>query len=142
MGAPQSRAVGIQELRAAGHTYRFIASRAKCSFRAISETTNTPAIDRKKVGHPKKLIPKISKFIETQSCLDSNLTNTQIATMINQRWTSAHLSEKSVSAERIRFGFSWRPPLVKQDLSAAQEHQRLQFALKNLRLSFDVKPPS
>jgi hypothetical protein len=33
----------------------------------------------------------------------------------------ASLSESSVSAEHIRLGFTWRPPLVKQDLMIAQE---------------------
>jgi hypothetical protein len=38
------------------------------------------------------------------------------------------LSESAVSAERIKLGFTWHPPLVRQDLTVAQQHQRLQFA--------------
>jgi hypothetical protein len=34
-----------------------------------------------------------------------------------------------VSAERVRLHFTWWHPLVKQDLSVPQQHQRLQFAL-------------
>jgi transposase len=55
--------------------------------------------------------------------------------MVNRQWAPVHLSQSSVGAERVRLGFVWRPPLVKQELSASQEHQRLQFALDVLSTS-------
>jgi hypothetical protein len=48
---------------------------------------------------------------------------------IQGRWLNLKLCPSSVSAERIRLGFTWRPLLVKQELSVAQEHQRIQFVL-------------
>jgi hypothetical protein len=98
---------------------------------------NSPDKPTQKVGRPKKLTDEISSSIETLSCMDSTLTNLQIAIMIHQRWATVSLSASSVSPERIRFGFIWRPPLVKQDLSIAQEHQRLQFALDLTSMNLD-----
>jgi hypothetical protein len=43
-----------------------------------------------------------------------------------------------VSTERIRLGFTWRPPLVKQDVTIAQEHQRLQFANDLIAMAIDT----
>jgi transposase len=127
MGANQSRARSIQQLRDHGWTYRDIASRAKCSFRDISPKTGA-ALDHKKMGRPKKLTPEISQEIETLSYLDATLTNIEIMNFINRDFAPVHLSESSVSAERVRLGFLWRPPLVKQEMSVTQEHERLQFS--------------
>jgi hypothetical protein len=108
----------------------------KCSFRSIAPA-HSPDQSTQKVGRPKKLIDEISSYIETLSCMDLTLTNFQIATMIQQRWAIVSLSASSVSVERIRLGFTWRPPPMKQDLSIAQEHQRLQFALDLTRMDLD-----
>jgi transposase len=92
------------------------------------------------MGRPKKLTPEISDCIETLSLLDSTLTNFALMNMVNQKFAPVHLSLSSVSAERVRLGFLWRPPLVKQDLSTAQEHQRLQFASDVLNtVNFDAQ---
>jgi hypothetical protein len=63
--------------------------------------------------------------------LDSSLSNCEIPTRVNHEWPSVLLFESEVSSERIRPGFLRRPPLVKQDLSIAQQ-QRLQFAINIL----------
>jgi transposase len=126
MGQAQSRPQHIRELRAAGYTYRFIADRFKCSFRAISSASQAQDAP-KKIGRPRKITPEISSYIETLSCLDSALTNFEIANLVRSRWPTITLSESSVSAERIKLGFTWRPPLVKQELTSSQARQRLQF---------------
>jgi hypothetical protein len=80
------------------------------------------------MGRPKWITAEVSSYIETLSSLDSTLTNFEIQNLIQSRWTSLKPSESSVSAERIKLGFIWRPPFVKQDLTVAQQQQRLQFA--------------
>jgi hypothetical protein len=81
-----------------------------------------------KTGRPKKITPAMSSSIEILSCLDSSLTNREILMMARSHSPTIALSESSVSAGRIRLGFTWRSPLVKQDLTIAEEHQRFQFA--------------
>jgi hypothetical protein len=68
----------------------------------------------KKMGRPKKIPAEVSSDIETLSSLDSTLTNFEIRNPIQSRWRLLKLSESSVSAERIKLGFIWRPPLVKR----------------------------
>jgi hypothetical protein len=89
------------------------------------------------MGRPKKITAEVSSYIETLSSLDSTLTNFEIRKLIQSRWTSLKLSESSVSAERIKLGFIWRPPFVKQDLTVAQQHQRVQFASNLTALAID-----
>jgi hypothetical protein len=89
------------------------------------------------MGRPKKVTPVMSSYIETFSCLDSSLTNSEILMMARSRWHTIPPSESSVSAERIRLGFTWCLQLVKQDLTIAQEHQRLQFANDLMVISID-----
>jgi transposase len=134
MGTNQSRARTIQDLRGLGFSYRTITDRLHCSNRAISPKTGT-ALDHKKMGRPKKLTPEISQFIETRSYLDASLTNLEIMFMVNREYAPVQLSESSVSAERCRLGFTWRPPLVKQDLDICQEHERLQYAIDVLSVA-------
>jgi hypothetical protein len=128
MRTPHSRPQDIQDLRTAGGTYRFTAQRFKCIFRAISEASKVDG-QPKKIGWPKKITPAMSSYIETLSCLNSNLTNREILMMVRSRWPTIPLSESSASAEHIRLGFTWRSLLVKQYLTIVQEYQRLNLLM-------------
>jgi hypothetical protein len=136
MGTLQSRPQDIQDLRAASGTHRFIARRFKCSIRAISAASKGDG-QPKKLGGQKKINPAMSSYIETLACLDSSLTNREILMMFRLRWPRIPLSESLVSAERIQLGFTWRRPLVKQDLTIAQDHQRLRFANDLMAMAID-----
>jgi hypothetical protein len=87
---------------------------------------------------PKKITPAVSSYIETLSFLNSSLTNREILIVVCSRWPTTPLSEFSVSAELIRLGFTWRHPLVRQDLTIAQEHQRLQFSNDLMAMAMDT----
>jgi hypothetical protein len=126
----------IQDLLAAEQSYRAIRSRVRCSFSAISSAKRGDPFIPKKMGRPKKITEEISNYIEILSSIDASLTNGVIAAKIYDRLGKT-LSEQSVSAERIRLGFHWRPPLVKQELTAAQEHQRVQFAMDIAEMRID-----
>jgi hypothetical protein len=115
-----------------GFTDRTIAEHLNCSFQDISPRSQ-PDGGLKKMSRPRKIIPEISSFIEILSCLEASLINREILTRVEARWPTVTLSESLISHERIKFGFQWRPPLVKQDLSVMQQHQRFQFALISLK---------
>jgi transposase len=83
MGANQSRARTIQDLRGLGFSYRTISDRMHCSYRAISAKRGT-ALDHKTMGRPKKLTPEIAQFIETVSYVDASLTNLEIIFIVNR----------------------------------------------------------
>jgi hypothetical protein len=136
-GAAQSRPERIQELRRLGCSYRFFANLQKCRFNPVSQSS-APKSPMTKIGRPTKITAEVSSNIDTLSSLDSALTNAEIAGKIQMRWPNLKLSLSSVSAERIRLGFTWRPHLVKQELSVAQEHQRLQSTLDIRSAALDL----
>jgi hypothetical protein len=83
------------------------------------------------------MAPAMSSYIEILSCLDSSLTNREVLMMVRSCWLTIPLSLSSLSDECIQLGFAWPPPLVEQDLTIAQEHQKLQFANDLMAMAID-----
>jgi transposase len=80
MGAAQFRVQGIQRLHMAGLSYKTIASELKCSYKTIAEALHSTDSESLPIERgPKKITrPKISRYIEMLSLMDSLLTNDQI----------------------------------------------------------------
>jgi hypothetical protein len=57
--------------------------------------------------------------------------------LITERWPNVKLSIASISLERERLGFHWRPPLHKQEVSIPQQFQRLQWCVDLRAMGLD-----
>jgi hypothetical protein len=98
-------------------------------------------ISRRSNKVPQKVTNEISRYIETLSLLDVNLTHREIRTKIIERF-GVTIGESTVSAERQNLGFYFCHPMFEQNLKWQQRHARLQFALDLVRIGLTRKRSS
>ena len=65
-------------------------------------------------------------FIETNTLADATLSDGRMAVIIQQRFNIS-VSRSRITRVRKELGFSYRPPLVKQELTVIQEKERVEF---------------
>ena len=101
-----------------------IKSRLKMSEKSIAKVSRGEHLG--KAGRPKKLSAEHVAFVEVNSETNACLTDQQLANMVQETF-NVSVSDTTILRTRAQLGFRFRPPKVKQALSACQKEARMTF---------------
>jgi transposase len=139
MGAEMSQHDKIFRLSRMGFRYDQNAKEHHISNSTIANALQ--GVDQPTQGKPgpaSKVTPEVRQFIETQRLLDARLSDNQIARLLFNH-TGVKINRTTVCRVSRDLGFSWRPPMTRQDLTAEQIGLRLQFAEELLAAGIDFQ---
>lgn len=101
-----------------------IKSRLNMSEKSIAKVSRGEHLG--KAGRPKKLSAEHVAFVEMNSEANACLTDQQLANMVRETF-NVSVSDTTILRTRAELGFRFRPPKVKQALSACQKEARMTF---------------
>ena len=129
---PQRRLdVAIQNMLDRNCTYREIKEILRVGADRITSVANGESMDHRS-GRPRVCNQSVVQYIETQTLLDARLSDGDLARLV-EKDLGVTVHRTTILRVRRRLGFSYRPPMVIQDLNSTQKGQRLQFATEMLR---------
>jgi transposase len=131
----------ILRLKQEGRTYREIKELIHTSDRRIFRALhiyreNQRCPESAKLGRPSKLTPTLLHFILDTTISEPRISNDELSQRIVDIYGDPHrICPSLISKTRRRLGFLYKPPKLRQDLTAEQKENRVKFARTMLNVS-------
>ena len=142
MNANESKAVGIvrlvtkerwkyRQLNEIGFSNQFISK----TLHYFRNTQNILVPHH--VGRPSKVTNPMKLFIESQTLQNTRLSIQDLRNAIKENIKTT-ISAGTISKIRGDLAFRYKPPKIRQELTAEQKNRRIKFAISALRSEFDL----
>ena len=123
----EDRIKQCEKLLAQGKTQREICFLLKMSPALVTQIRNgNRSTDSRCRGRPSSITPEMLRFADDIWAVNSLVSDGEMAKMINAKF-HVNVSRVTVQRRRRELRYEYRPPKVKQNLTEAQRHVRIEF---------------